>query len=158
MSLLVFFIILSTLNVIIQTIKSIATIKCGKLTAALINALAYGLYTVVIVYTNSELPLMVKALVTAIVNFIGVYAVKFVEERINKQRLRKIEFALRADSNNLPFIIDMLEKWDVSYNYSVNGKWINFNTFCENKRKTETVKKIITNYKCKYFVTESLNI
>ena len=45
MKLLILFIVMNILNVIIQTIKSIATIKCGKTVAALVNALAYGLYT-----------------------------------------------------------------------------------------------------------------
>lgn len=38
--LLLTFIILNILNVIIQTIKSIATVKCGKGIASIINAVA----------------------------------------------------------------------------------------------------------------------
>ena len=41
--LLITFIILNIVNVIIQTVKSIATIKCGKGCAAAVNAIAYGL-------------------------------------------------------------------------------------------------------------------
>ena len=48
MSLLWLFILLTTLNVIIGTIKSIATIKGSKLTAAIINALAiFGIIYVI---------------------------------------------------------------------------------------------------------------
>ena len=50
MSLLTTFILLNILNVIIQTVKSLATVKCGKTVAALVNAVAYGLYTIVVVY------------------------------------------------------------------------------------------------------------
>ena len=39
--LLILFITMNILNVIIQTIKSIATIKSGKIVAALVNAIAY---------------------------------------------------------------------------------------------------------------------
>ena len=42
MNLLILFVILNIANVIIQTIKSICTIKCGKTAAALVNSL--GLY------------------------------------------------------------------------------------------------------------------
>ena len=49
MNLLTLFIILNIVNVIIQTVKSIATIKCGKYMAAFVNAVAYGLYTVVVI-------------------------------------------------------------------------------------------------------------
>ena len=48
--LLLVFIGLNIANVIIQTVKSIATVKCGKGVAAIVNAVAYGLYTVVTVY------------------------------------------------------------------------------------------------------------
>ena len=40
-TLLLTFIILNILNVIIHTVKSIATVKCGKTAAAIINAVAY---------------------------------------------------------------------------------------------------------------------
>ena len=56
-TLLLTFIILNILNVIIQTVKSIATVKCGKTAAAIINAVAYGLYTIVTVYMMCELEL-----------------------------------------------------------------------------------------------------
>ena len=54
MNLLIMFIVLSIVNVILQTVKSICTVKCGKGVAALVNAIAFGLYTVVIVYTNAD--------------------------------------------------------------------------------------------------------
>ena len=81
MKLLFIFIILNVFNVIIQTIKSIVTIKCGKSVAAVVNAVAYGLYTVVTVYMLCELSLWVKALVVALCNLVGVYVVKLIEEK-----------------------------------------------------------------------------
>ena len=42
MELLILFIVMNVLNVIIQTVKSICTIKCGKAVAAIVNAAAYG--------------------------------------------------------------------------------------------------------------------
>ena len=50
MNLLITFIILNIINVVIQTIKSLATVKCGKGVAAIVNAVAFGLYTIVTVY------------------------------------------------------------------------------------------------------------
>ena len=69
--LLIVFILLNVVNVIIQTVKSIATIKCGKSVAALVNAIAYGLYTVVVVYTICELPLWLKVIVVGSVSDVG---------------------------------------------------------------------------------------
>ena len=75
------FIVLNVLNVIIQTVKSIATIKCGKWSAAIVNAIAYGLYTIVVVYTVCDLNLWLKVAVVAIANLVGVYVVKLFEEK-----------------------------------------------------------------------------
>ena len=48
-TLLITFIVLSIVNVILQTVKSIVTVKCGKFSASIVNAVAFGLYTVVTV-------------------------------------------------------------------------------------------------------------
>ena len=85
LNLLIIFIILNILNVIIQTVKSIATVKCGKAVAAITNAVAYGLYTVVVVYTMCDLPLTYKAIIVAVCNLIGVYVVKYFEEKSQKE-------------------------------------------------------------------------
>ena len=78
---------MNILNVVIQTIKSIATIKCGKTAAALINALAYGLYTYIVVLTMCDLPLLAKCLIVAGCNFVGVWVVKYFEEKARKDKL-----------------------------------------------------------------------
>ena len=55
MKLLIIFIVLNIVNVIVQTFKSLATVKCGKTVASVVNAVAFGIYTVVLVYMNSAL-------------------------------------------------------------------------------------------------------
>ena len=80
MELLILFIVMNIVNVVLQTVKSIATIKCGKLMAGLINAVAYGLYTYIVVLTMCDLPLLAKCLIVALANFVGVYVVKLIEE------------------------------------------------------------------------------
>ena len=86
--LLVIFIVLNALNVIIQTVKSICTVKCGKISAALVNALAYGLYTVVLVYMVCDLSTWLKAVIVGGCNLIGVYIVKLLEEKMQKEKLK----------------------------------------------------------------------
>ena len=79
-NLLITFIVLNIVNVIIQTVKSLATVKCGKGVAAIVNAIAFGLYTIVTVYMLCELPLMWKAGIVALCNLVGVFLVKWAEE------------------------------------------------------------------------------
>ena len=153
MELLTTFIIFNILNVIIQTVKSIATIKCGKTSAALINALAYGLYTYIIVLTNCELALWVKCLVVALANFVGVWVVKLVEEKARKDKLWKVE------ANVLTEVATQVEAEltlsDISHNCQRMTKWSTFNCFCNTQAESAKVKAILEKYNAKYFVSES---
>lgn len=153
MKLLIIFIVLNIFNVILQTVKSICTVKCGKTIAAIVNAVAFGLYTVVIVYTNADLPLMQKVLVVAFSNLIGVYVVKWVEEKKRKDKLWAIRFTVKDNEGEK--IINELENKDISYGYDVRGKYIIFETFCNSKEETLKVKEIVKRFNAKYFISEN---
>ena len=153
MKLLMLFIVLNIVNVILQTVKAIATVKCGKAVAALVNAVAFGLYTVVIVYTNCELNLWVKVAVVSIANLIGVYVVKYLEEKGRKDKLWLVKVTIPYDNkhdmetalslNNIPFTC-----------YEV-GQYFVFDTFCNTQKETSIVAKYCTNYGGKAFATEN---
>ena len=154
MKLLIIFIVLNIANVIIQTVKSIATIKCGKAVAALVNAIAYGLYTVVTVYMMCELNLGLKALIVALCNLVGVFVVKLIEEKTRKDRLWKVEATvLRGHTTALHCnLVDA----DIPHNYLENvGKYTLFNIFCATQKQSAKAKEIMAKYEAKYFVTES---
>ena len=153
MKLLIIFIILNICNVILQTVKSICTVKCGKTVAAIVNAVAFGLYTVVIVFTNTDLPLMQKVLVVALSNLIGVYVVKWIEEKKRKDKLWAIRFTVK--DNEREKIINELENKDISYGYDIRGKYIIFETFCNSKEETLKVKEIVKRFNAKYFISEN---
>ena len=154
MKLLLIFIVLNIFNVILQTVKSICTVKCGKTVAAIVNAVAFGLYTVVIVFTNADLPLIQKVLVVALSNLIGVYVVKWVEEKKRKEMLWKVEFTVLAQ--NTKTIADILTLAHIPHNYIENvGKYTIFNAYCATQKQSESVKEIIKEYNAKYFVSET---
>lgn len=154
MKLLITFIILNICNVILQTVKSICTVKCGKTVAAIVNAVAYGLYTVVIVFTNADLPLMQKVLVVALSNLIGVYVVKWIEEKKRKEMLWKVEFTVLG--KNTSAVANLLDLAHIPHNYIENvGKYTIFNTYCATQKQSESVKEIIKEYNAKYFVSET---
>lgn len=91
MNLLVIFVLLSIVNVIFSTIKSIVTIKGGAFTASLISALYYGYYNVVLIYTVADFPLWQKVLITFLCNLIGVFIVKWGEAKARKDKLWRVE-------------------------------------------------------------------
>lgn len=154
MELLIIFIALNIVNVILQTVKSLATVKCGKAVAAIVNAVAYGLYTIVLVYTMCDLPLMWKASIVALCNFIGVYVVKLIEEKARKDKLWKVEATvLRGWTDTLH---QALVGEEISHNYLENvGKYTLFNVYCETQAQSAKAKKILNQYQAKYFVSES---
>ena len=153
-NLLITFIILNIANVIIQTVKSIATIKCGKTMAALVNAIAYGLYTVVVVYTVCDLPLWFKVIVVAVANLIGVFFVKWGEEKARKDKLWKIEATVHEPYTES--LHEALTNAKIPNNYIPNiGKYTVFNVFCETQNESRKAKEILDYHKAKYFVSES---
>ena len=153
------YIIFSVLNVIIQTIKSIATIKCNKYVASVVNAIAYGLYTYIIFITSDEsLGLWFKIIVVAIANLIGVFVVKYFEEKNRKDRLWKIESTFSNSEN----FIKNLEVWakvnDISFNYINIDKYIIVNFYCPTQKESAIVKEFITKFNGKYFISETKGI
>jgi uncharacterized protein YebE (UPF0316 family) len=152
--LLTLFIVLNVVNVIIQTVKSIATIKCGKTMAAIVNAIAYGLYTVVVVYTVCDLPLWLKVIVVGAANLIGVYIVKYFEEKGRKDKLWKVEATVSAQY--VERLHNELSAVKLSHNYIDNiGKYVIFNVYCETQADSIEAKKLLDYYHAKYFVSES---
>lgn len=156
MNLLLIFILLNIANVIIQTIKSIATIKCGKTAAAVVNAVAYGLYTIVTVYMLCELPLMWKAGIVALCNLVGVWIVKCFEERSRKDKLWKVEVTIPAEQAEQ--MIEDCEYYELTYNYVDIEKYFLFNFYCPTQAESLNVKKLLQSYDAKYFVVESKNL
>lgn len=154
MNLLIEFIILNIINVIIQTVKSLVTVKCGKELASVVNAIAFGLYTVVTVYMMCELPLGTKALVVALCNLVGVYVVKFLEEKARKDKLWKVELTTKARYTEE--LHTNLKDLDIPHKYIENvGNYTIFNIYCATQKESALVRDIANRYKAKYFVTES---
>ena len=152
-TLLLTYIILNILNVIIQTVKSIATVKCGKTAAAIINAVAYGLYTVVTVYMMCELELWLKALIVAVANLIGVYVVKLVEEKKRKVKSWKIE--MTVDKEDFERLITRARLEGLVLNYIDIEKWVLVNFYCETQEESIKVRELAKQYNTKYFVSET---
>ena len=153
--LLILFIVMNILNVVIQTIKSICTIKCGKWASALVNAVAYGLYTYIIVLTNCDLPLIAKCLIVAGANFVGVWVVKFFEEKARKDRLWKVEATFSHKENFIHNLKVWAEINHIVLNYIDIDKYYVVNFYCPTQKESVIVKEFVDKFNGKYFVSES---
>jgi uncharacterized protein YebE (UPF0316 family) len=147
--------VFNILNVVIQTIKSIATIKCGKTVAALVNAIAYGLYTYIVVLMAADgIDLWFKILTIALANLVGVWVVKYFEEKGRKDKLWKVEATVTPEK--VADISKALEKANISYNcFKTSGDYRIFNIFCPTQKESKLVKNYLDYHHAKYFVSET---
>lgn len=156
MNLIIFFIGLSIINVIFSTIRSIATIKGGKWIASIMNAGYFGYYNIVMFYmVSDDFSLWIKALITALCNLVGVFIVKFFEEKAEKVQLYKIEVAVKSYCSEL--LQEKLKNADLSYSVldTVNNDYVKFEIFAEDKKQSSIVKDCIAEFNAKYFVSET---
>lgn len=157
--LLILFIALNITNVIIQTVKSIATIKCGKWGAAITNAVAYGLYTFVVIYMSCELNIWLKAGIIAMANLIGVLTVKVFEERVRRDRLWEIRATVKPDVAEA--LDSALNKLNISHNYIVlspSSNAIVFNIYSPNQKTSHAIRELLIQHSAKFFVSESKSL
>lgn len=151
--LLITFIVFNIINVIIQTVKSLATIKCGKTVAAVVNAVAYGLYTYIVVLTVCDLPLWLKVAVVGGANLIGVYVVKLIEEKSRKDKLWLVKITVPAE--NFETVKVNIETSNIPFTYYDVNKYIVFDTYCETQAQTLIIQQICKDYNGKAFATEN---
>ena len=151
---LILFTVLSIINVVFSTIRSLVTIKSGKWTASLVNAGYFAYYTIVLIYTVADFPLWQKVLVTFGCNLVGVFVVKLIEEKRQKETLWRIEATVRKE--HIREVSSFLKENKISYslmpiNSTENTVYIIYSPDCAT---SEQVKAIITKCQAKYFVTE----
>ena len=153
---IIIFIVFNVLNVIIQTVKSIATIKCGKTVAAIVSAVAYGLYTYIVVLMASDgVSLWFKIVVIALANLVGVWVVKYFEEKGHKDKLWKIEATFAYKENFIRNLSVWTAENKISYNYITIDKYYIVNFYAPTQKESALVKEFIKEYNGKYFASES---
>lgn len=156
MNTILLFALCTAVNVILSTIKSILTVNGGKVSASFINAITYGFYSYVIVLTSADgMPIWLKMAITAVCNFVGVYFVKWIEEKARKEKLWKVELTVPTKYTNT---IDF-DLHDVPHSYiELSDKHTLFNFYCATQKESAKVKAIANQYEAKYFVAESKNL
>lgn len=150
---LIFF-LANLVNVIIQTFKSIITIKGNKYVAALINAIAYGFYTWIVVLMTGDLPLLEKCLIVGAVNLIGVFIVKLIEERKTKIKMWRIEATIKRIHQQT--LSEELTKINVGFSILDirNSERVVIFIYSPSKESSREIKTILMRYEARYFVTE----
>ena len=123
MTFLMIFVGLSIVNVVFSTVRSILTIKGGKVTASLLSGGYFAFYNIMLIYTVADFPMWQKCLITFTCNVIGVFIVKLAEEKMRKDKLWKVEATL-AKENNWEAVIEQFKTIGIPCNYIDIDKYI----------------------------------
>ena len=149
--LLIIFISLSITNVVLNTVKSIVTIKGGIMSASFINGITFYVYSYLLIFMNCDLNMHLKALITGLVNVVGVAIVKLIEAKMQKDRLWKIELTVPTKYKDI---------LDISLNAIPHGymvisdKHTVFNIYSESKEQSREVRKLAKRYNGKACAAE----
>lgn len=154
---LLIFIGLSIFNVMLSTVKSILTVKGSKLMAAITSGAYYGFYNIMIIFTVMDFPMWQKVAITFGCNVVGVYIVKLIEEKMQQDKLWKIEFTVPTLTHNI--VDSKLKQLGISASYLIiNDKHTLFNCYCATQEESQKVQTIVKEYCAKWFVSESKNL
>ena len=152
MNAILLFIICTTINVVLNTVKSIVTVKGGKGAAAAVNAVCFGFYTYIIILTaTADLSTVEKIVITTLCNLVGVYIVKLIEEKMRKDKLWKIEMTVdRIAALRVHHALG-----DIPHNFDTVHKWAIFRCYAEDKATTEKILAVAKQFNGKTFASET---
>ena len=156
---LIVFTILTTINVVLNTARVIITVKGGVFLSSIISALAFGFYTIMtVVIVSSPLDNWVKGLITAIVNFIGTYFVKWIEIKVRKDRLWMVDVVLTGPQ--IYAAKSYLDPWKIQYIEIPisNSNSSQFHIYSKTQDESRHIRELLEGYNAKYVVLESKSL
>lgn len=154
MTAILIFIIATIVNVTLSTIRSLCTIKGGKWLSATTNAICFGFYPLIVMLTaKGTVAICLNMAITAIVNFICVWIIKFIEEKARKDKLWLVKCTIPNEMAEEMY--EALEMSDIPYTDIPVRDYIVFDTYCTTQEETQMVKEFCTAVGGKMFATEN---
>ena len=147
------FIALSIINVIFSTIRTIMTVNGTKLSASLLSGGYFAFYNVMMIYTVADFPMWQKCAITFVCNVIGVFVVKWCEEKARKDKLWKVEATVKPTEAEA--IKSFCTNNHIPFSYINIDRYVIFNFYCATQKTSALVKVICDEHHAKYFVSES---
>ena len=145
-----YFFIISLINVILSSAKSICTVRYGRGINVVMNVIAYSFYAVV-VKQMASLPLLDTVVATAIANALGVWISYVILDKLQQDRLWKVEVIVpKCYTERLHYDLKA-----IPHNYIELGPKTLFNFYCETKEDTSKVIKHCKCFQGKFFATEN---
>lgn len=155
MNVIVLFTILQLVNVILSTIRSVLTVKSGKIVASVASAIYFGFYTIIVIYTAADnMDLWIKILISAATNLVGTYIGKLILDKSKKERLWDITATVKA--RYLKELCDELNKESLLHTRIEmnNPKYYLIHTYAKGKEESRKIRDILAKYDAYVIVHE----
>lgn len=152
----IIFAIITLINVVLSTAKSILTVKASRKVAALINSISYGFYAMV-VKQMATVNLETVVIITILANLVGVYFSMWMLDKFRKDVFWKI--TIIPETKHFDNIRKSLVENKLGFNeYEVNTRYGNqkaLDVFSENTQASKKIKEILSeNGNVKYHISE----
>jgi len=149
--LLVGFIVATLINVVLSTLKSVITVKGGRLIASVVNAIAYGFNTICI-KSISNVELWIALVVTVLSNLVGVYIALTILKKFEKERLWKVTISLPIESlESFKSDLKLYQLGFIAYETSYD-KYKVVDVFSHGKSESRCLRQLISKYDAKYTI------
>lgn len=151
------FFIATLVNVILSTLKSVITIKGGRILASVMSAIAYGFNTVVIKMV-SDVDLWIAVVTSVICNLLGVYIGLFITDKMRKDQLWKITVTVPTEMMH-DFKSDLNEQ-DIAF-VAYETSWDKYKVvdiFSKAKPESKKIREIIRKYNVKYTISANAGV
>lgn len=155
---IVVFTVCQFINVALNTAKTIIMHKEEKISSAIINAVTYGFYAIIVVMTAGSLPLWITIMISALTNLFGVYGSMWLLDRFKKDSLWEIVATVQNTEmdNYKQFLNLIFTREQISFNCmetNMKGEYV-YHIYSENQKQSEIVKKALSGTNAKYIVHE----
>ena len=152
------YLIFQTIYVILNTLTAIFKVKSGKLIASISSAICYAFYVYVLIYTMAKFPNYIKAILTAITNFVGVFVSMWLLEKFKKDKLWKIEATVKVNEQGLYYTFDgILNENNIGYTCirTSNPNVYVYSIYSKSQKESKLIKNLLESHKAKYTIYES---
>jgi hypothetical protein len=155
---IVVFTVCQLINVALNTAKTIIMHKEEKISSAIINAITFGFYAIIVVMTASALPLWLTIVITFITNLIGVYGSMWLLDRFKKDKLWEITATVQNTEmdNYKHFLNSIFTIEQISFNCmetNRKGEYV-YHIYSKSQKQSEIIKNTLNTTNARYIVHE----
>jgi hypothetical protein len=144
------------INVGLNTVKTIIMHKEEKVSSAVINAVTYGFYAIIVVMTAGSLPLWITIIISAMTNLIGVYGSMWLLELCKKDSMWEIHATIGGGFDNIFKCSSTLDHMGISFvqlpTNDINKMVLHI--YSHNQKESRIIKQVLDEHNAKYNVCE----